>query len=114
VKRLGEEFDASLLNEARGVIFRILSEAQSYRFGKATLAEATGKRFAGQLQAYRAAPEIYKCEQRAVVLEEAMKGIRKYVVAADPNDHQVIIMDLQDQLSTEDLLGSLSSGQETK
>lgn len=114
VKRLGEKFDASLLNEARGEIFRILSEAQSYRFGKATLAEATGKRFAGQLQAYRAAPEIYKCEQRAVVLEEALKGIRKYVVAADPNDRQVIIMDLQDQLSTEDLLGRLSSGQETK
>ncbi|MEN6577400.1 MAG: SPFH domain-containing protein [Phycisphaerales bacterium] len=114
VKRLGEQFDAALLNEARGEIFLILSEAQSYRFAKATLAEATGKRFAGQLQAYRAAPEIYKCEQRAVVLEEALKNNRKYIVASDPNDRQVIIMDLQDQLSTEDLLGRLSSGQETK
>ena len=51
IKSLGEQFDAALLNEARGEIFRILSEAQSYRFGKATLAEATGKRFAGQIQA---------------------------------------------------------------
>lgn len=114
VKRLGEQFDAALLHEARGHIFRILSEAQSYRFGKATLAEATGKRFAGQLQAYRAAPEIYKCEQRAVVLEEALRPLRKYLVASDPNDRQVIIMDLQDKLSTEDLLGRLSSGQETQ
>ena len=89
-----------VLNEARGEIFRILSEAQSYRFRKATLAKATGKRFAGQIQAYRAAPEIYKCEQRSVVLEEALRGIRKYVVAGDPNDREVIIMDLQDKLPT--------------
>ncbi len=113
VKRLGEQFDAAMLNEARGTIFQILSEAQSYRFGQATLSEATGKRFAGQIRAYRAAPEIYKSEQRAVVLEEALKDIRKYIVASDPNDREVIIMDLQDKASTEDLLGRLSKGQET-
>ncbi len=112
VKRLGEQFDAALLNEARGEIFRILSEAQSYRFGKATLAEATGKRFAGQIQAYRAAPEIYKCEQRAVVLEDALRSIRKYVVASDPNDREVIIIDLQDKLPT-DLLRGVVGGQES-
>jgi membrane protease subunit HflK len=112
VKRLGEQFDTALLNESRGEIFRILSEAQSYRFRKATLAEATGKRFAGQIQAYRAAPEIYKCEQRAVVLEEALRNIRKYVVAGDPNDREVIIMDLQDKLST-DLLRDIAGVQET-
>ena len=112
VKRLGEQFDTALLNESRGEIFRILSEAQSYRFRKATLAEATGKRFAGQIQAYRAAPEIYKCEQRAVVLEEALRGIRKYVVAGDPNDREVIIMDLQDKLPT-NLLSGIAGVQES-
>ncbi|MBP7050541.1 MAG: hypothetical protein KBE65_05965 [Phycisphaerae bacterium] len=112
IKQLGEQFDAALLNEARGDIFRRLSEAQSYRFGKATLAEATGRQFAGQLQAYRAAPEIYKCEQRAVAMEEALRGIRKYIMATDPNDRQVIIMDLQEKLDT-DLLRRLSSGQES-
>ncbi|MEN6333219.1 MAG: SPFH domain-containing protein, partial [Phycisphaerales bacterium] len=74
VKRLGEQFDKALLTESRGEIFRILSEAQSYRFRMATLAEATGKEFEGQLAAYHAAPDIYKCERRAVVLEEAMKN----------------------------------------
>jgi regulator of protease activity HflC (stomatin/prohibitin superfamily) len=112
VKRLGEQFDTALLTESRGDIFRILSEAQSYRFRRATLAQATGKRFAGQIQAYRAAPEIYKCEQRAVVLEEALKGIRKYVVAGDPNGRAIVIMDLQDKLPT-NLLRDIAGVQET-
>lgn len=112
VRRLGEQFDAALLNESRGDIFRILSEAQSYRFRQGTLAEATGKRFAGQIQAYRAAPEIYKCEQRAVALEEAMRNIRKYVVAGDPKDRQVIIMELQEKLDTS-LLSEIAGVQET-
>ena len=99
VKRLGEQFDAAF-NEARGEIYRILSEAQSYDFAQATLAKATGERFAGQLQAYRAAPDIYRCEQRSAALEEGLKNIRKYVVAADPNDREVIILDLQDKLPT--------------
>jgi len=112
VKRLGEQFDKALLTESRGEIFRILSEAQSYRFRRATLAEATGKEFEGQLAAYHAAPDIYKCERRAVVLEEAMKNIRKYVVAGDPNDREVVIMDLKDQLDT-DLLKDITGVQET-
>jgi len=112
VKRLGSQFDTALLKESHGDIFRILSEAQSYRFRMATLAEATGKQFAGQIQAYRAAPEIYKCEQRAAVLEEAMKNIRKYVLAGDPKDRQVIIMELEDKLDTS-LISQLAGAQET-
>jgi len=112
-QRLGEQFDKALLNESRGEIFRILSEAESYRFGKATLAQATGKQFAGQLQAYRAAPEIYLCEQRAAVLEEGLRDIRKYVVATDPNDREVIIMNLEDKLPT-DLLSDIAGVQESQ
>jgi regulator of protease activity HflC (stomatin/prohibitin superfamily) len=109
IKRLGEQFDAAF-NEARGEIYRILSEAQSYKYAKATLAKATGERFAGQIQAYRAAPEIYKCEQRSTALEEGLKNVRKYVVAADPNDRQVIVVDLQDKLPTNLLdIGALGS-----
>ncbi len=99
IKRLGEQFDAAF-NEARGEIYRILSEAQSYKYAKATLAKATGARFAGQVQAYRAAPEIYKCEQRSAALEEGLANTRKYVVGADPNGRQVIIVDLQEKLPT--------------
>lgn len=107
VEQLGRQLDAAFA-EAKGDIFRTLRAAQSYAFAKATLAEATGRRFAGQVKAYRAAPEIYMQEQRLAVLEEALKGIRKYVVAADVNDTQVTIVDLQQQL-TPDLLdiGSL-------
>jgi membrane protease subunit HflK len=99
VRRLGEQFDTAFA-EARGEIFRILSEAQSYKFAKATLAKATGERFAGQVQAYRAAPDIYMCEQRSAALEEGLKNTRKYVVAGDPNDREVIVLDLQDKLPT--------------
>ncbi|MDI9431266.1 MAG: SPFH domain-containing protein [Planctomycetota bacterium] len=99
VERLGTQFDEALA-EAKGDIFRTLREAQSYAFEKATLARATGERFAGQIQAYNAAPRIYKQEQRLAVLEEALQDIRKYVVAVDPNNSQVIIIDLQDRLPT--------------
>lgn len=99
VKRVGEQFDAAF-NEARGEVFRILSEAQSYKFARATLAKAAGERFAGQIQAYHAAPDIYMCEQRSTALEQGLRNIRKYVVASDPNDREVIIVDLQDKLPT--------------
>jgi membrane protease subunit HflK len=97
-RRLGEQFDAAL-GEARGRVFEILSEAQSYAFQKAALAEGAGKQFEGQLRAYQAAPEIYKCEQRLAVLEEALKNVRKYVVVADSNDREVVIVDLQEKLT---------------
>jgi membrane protease subunit HflK len=99
IKRLGAQFDAAF-HESRGLIFQILSEAQSYAFARAALAQATGERFAGQVQAYQAAPDIYLCEQRSAALEEALRNIRKYVVAADPNDREVIVLDLQDKLQT--------------
>jgi regulator of protease activity HflC (stomatin/prohibitin superfamily) len=99
VRRLGEQFETAFA-EARGEIFRILSEAQSYKFAKATLAKATGERFAGQVQAYRAAPDIYMCEQRSAALENGLMNIRKYVVASDSNDREVIVLDLQDKLPT--------------
>jgi len=106
-ERLGQELD-TMFAEAKGDIFKTLREAQSYAYEKATLAEATGKRFAGQVKAYRAAPNIYLREQRLAVLEQALAGIRKFVVASDPNDTQVIILDLQDKLENKLLdLGSL-------
>jgi hypothetical protein len=97
-QRLGEQFDTAF-REAKGDIFQILSEANGYAYRKAALAKATGERFAGQLEAYRAAPEIYQREQRLAVLEEALKDIRKFVVAADPNDREVVIVDVQEKLT---------------
>jgi membrane protease subunit HflK len=85
--------------EAGGDIFSTLREAQSYKFEKATIARATGERFDSQVKAYRAAPEIYKREQRLIALEETLRPIRKYVIVADPNDSETFIVDLKEKLT---------------
>jgi hypothetical protein len=76
-----------------------LKESQTYAFEKATLAKATGLRFADQLKAYRAAKDIYKREQRLRVFEEALANTRKYVVVADPNDKLLFIFNFEDELT---------------
>ena len=95
IEKLGKQLDTAF-EDAKGVIFKTLRESQRYAFEKETLAKGTGERFAGQLKAYTAAPEIYVHEQRLAMLEEALDGVRKYVVVADPNDTQVTIIDLQE------------------
>lgn len=97
VQRAAEALDAAL-ETASGDIFAALATAKSYAFKKATLARATGRRFKDQLKAFRAAPDIYKHEQRLAMLEEGLKDIRKYVVVADPNDLQIFIIDVKEKL----------------
>ncbi len=110
VEKTGKDLDAAFAR-ASGDIFSTLRQSQSYAFEKATLAYATGQRFADQLKAYRAAKEIYKRQQRLAVLEEALDRIRKIVVAADTDDTQVFIVDLQEKLTPS--LYELSSLEET-
>ena len=98
IEKLGNDLDTAFA-EASGDIFSTLREAQSYAFEKATLARATGQRFAGQLKAYRAAPEIYKREQALSAWEEGLEKIRKFVVVADQNDTQITIIDFQEKLT---------------
>ncbi len=98
IEKLANDLDLAFA-EAKGDIFSALRKAQSYAFEKATLARATGQRFASQLKAYRAAKEIYKQEQKSAMLEDALENIRKYVVVADQNDTQVFIFDAQEKLT---------------
>ncbi len=109
IERLGRQLDEAF-SEAKGGIYRILAEAQSYAYGQAALAKARGERFAGQLKAYRAAPNIFPRQQQLAVLEETLPGIRKYVVVPDANDHQVTIVDLAEKPDTGlwDVLGTPS------
>jgi len=86
-------------SSASGDIFKALRQSQSYAFEKSTLSKATGLRFSDQLKAYRASGEIYKCYQRLTMFEEALKNIRKFVVAADKNDMQIFIIDMQEKLT---------------
>ena len=98
IKKAAENLDTAF-QQAKGDIFKTLREAESYAFEKTTLAKATGKRFASQLKAYRAAKDIYKTEQRLLTFEEALKNVRKYVVVADSNDTQVFIIDVKEKLT---------------
>ncbi len=85
--------------QADGDIFCKLREAQSYSFERVANARSTGERFDSQVKAYRAAPEIYKKEQRLLALEETLSPIRKYVIVADPNDAETFIVDLKEKLT---------------
>ena len=98
IQQLSDELDAAFAG-AKGEIFSTLRNAQSYAFEKITLAKATGQRFESQIKAYKAAPEIYKREQRLAVLEQALENTRKYVVVADQNDTQVFIVDVKEKLT---------------
>jgi len=84
---------------ARGEIFSTLRQAQSYALERATLARAEGSRFASQLKAYEAAKEIYKHQQRLMVLEDALENVRKFVVVADQNDTQIFTVDVTEKLT---------------
>ncbi|MCH7916962.1 MAG: hypothetical protein IIC50_03130 [Planctomycetes bacterium] len=94
---LEARLDAAMM-QAKGDIFRILREAQAAAFEKVTLARATGQRFAGQVQAYQAAPEIYTSYLRLQALAEVLPEVRKYVIVDDPNASRVTIIDLQEKL----------------
>lgn len=88
------------LESTRGQVFQAIRQAEADAFEKAILAEATGQRFQGQLKAYQANPSLYKRIERLKMLEETLDKVRKYVVAADPQDAQVYIVDLQEKLTS--------------
>jgi len=83
----------------KGTVFKTLREAESYAFEQVNLIKGQGVRFAGQVQAYQASPEIYKKLQRLMTLEEGLQDVRKYVIVADKEDAQVYIVDLQEKLT---------------
>ena len=93
IKKLDEAFA-----QARGSTYKTLSEAQTYAFGKMIDSEATGQRFAGQLKAYRAAPEIYTFELWMRAVEDTYKDARKYVIMTEKNSKQIDIINLEDKL----------------
>ena len=96
VESLAGKLNAAIQSSS-GDIFQTLREASSDAFAKVVLAEATGKRYESQLIAYRAARSIFPHELRLAMLEEALAGVRKYVVVAEEGDTEVYIIDLQEQ-----------------
>ena len=93
------ELDKAFEN-AGGQIFATLRKARSDAYEKTTIAKATGERFQSQVQAYRAAPVIYKRELRLSTLEELAPLLRKYVLVSDPQDKRVTIIDMSEKVGT--------------
>lgn len=98
LKALNEQLQAAL-SSVKGKIFSTLRSAEGDAFERIHLAKGEGLRFGGQLQGYRASPEIFMKVQRLLMLEEALEGIRKFVVVAEENDAEVYIIDLQEKLT---------------
>jgi regulator of protease activity HflC (stomatin/prohibitin superfamily) len=98
IQKISEILDHAF-GQAKGEIFSTLRQSESYAFEKQRLAQATGLRFASQVKAYNAAPEIYTSQQRLAMFEEAMGGIRKFLIVADDNDTQVFTVDIKEKLT---------------
>ena len=96
-EQLGVDLDLGF-GKAGGEVFKGLREAKAYAYRRAREAQARGVRFDGQVQAYRAAPQIVPRQQRLQAMEEVLAGVRKIAVLAEPNDAEVLIVDLQERL----------------
>jgi len=106
--RLDQAFE-----HASGEIFQTLRQSKTYAFEKATLAQATENRFAAQLKAYNAAPDIYKHHLKLAVLEDVLADIRKYILIAEGNQRQRFDIDLKEKLTPGLLeLGGLAENSE--
>jgi len=98
-EQLAEQLDRAF-SDAGGEIFKTLAEAKSYAFEKATLSEADSKRFVDQLKPYLVAKDIYRENLRLEIFEDKLlRKIRKYVIISDPNDSQVFIVDVKENLT---------------
>lgn len=96
-EQLGAQLQEAF-GSVEGAVFKALREAESDAFESVNLAKGRGLRFAGQVKAYQASPELYKKIQRLITLEEALENVRKYVVVAEEEDAQIYIIDLQEKL----------------
>jgi len=110
LEALGKDLDKAFLG-AKGEIYKELRESQAYAFEQIKTQEGTGHRFGGQVQAYRAAKDIYLQDLRLVALAEALQNVRKYAIVTDEKDSLVTTLDLQEQIFIDmykDLLGASS------
>lgn len=86
----------SILPDADARAARTLLEAGAEAFRIRTTAAAAAEQFLDRLQAFRAAPEVYRIRAYLTVLREALAETRKIVVAAEGSE--VFILDFQQKL----------------
>lgn len=98
-EQLVEQMEA-MVHQAQGKLFSTLRQAEAYAFERVARAKGEGLRFAGQVKANQAGGELFQRFRRLQILEESLPSIRKYVVAAGPEDQEIYILNLEDKMAT--------------
>ncbi len=93
----GQKYATGKVPEALAQAYRLVSEAEAYKFNKQQMAAAEAARFTKQLLSYEIAPDIFVLRSYLELLEEKTAGIRKYVVAVE-NGQETIIINLEEKL----------------
>lgn len=83
--------------DARIEAFRTTSDAEAYRLQRVRVAKARAARFASQLIAFRAAPELYPLRTFLDLLETGTRDVRKYVVSFG-DAAEVTVVNLEEKL----------------
>lgn len=75
------EIEARLIKDSTPAeVSLLLEQARAQRYQLTQRAKARARRFAGQMNAYEAAPDVYERRLLLEVLEESLSGARKFVV----------------------------------
>jgi regulator of protease activity HflC (stomatin/prohibitin superfamily) len=82
-----------------------LSQAEAYAARRTTVTKAAAAAFADRLKAYRVAPGVYEIRKRLEAVEAALAEARKFIVPSSANLREVMILDWDEKLMTDDLLG---------
>jgi regulator of protease activity HflC (stomatin/prohibitin superfamily) len=88
---------ATNLPVARGQGVQKVHEAEAYRVRTVAAAEASAQRFANQMLASQASPEVYRLRTYLDAVGRAIANARTYVVAPS-NTHGVAILNLEEKL----------------
>jgi HflK protein len=88
---------ATNLPVARGQHLQKIMEAEGYRVRTVAAAEASAQRFANQMLASQASPEVYRVRTYLDTLGRSIARARTYVVAPT-NTHGVAILNLEEKL----------------
>jgi hypothetical protein len=74
-----------LLSEAGGGLARVIEDAEAYRWISLMDARTQASEFGGQLEAYRAAPRLFRERRWQDVLSGLLPARRKYIlIGVDP------------------------------
>ena len=99
--RLGAMFySAGKVPQAQASAAEFVSRANIDSTNKVAIAQAEAKRFANQITAFEEARSVYKTRMKLESFQAATKGSRKYILS-DPENRDVINLELQDQLRSD-------------